>query len=185
MRQGAGGRSQAHPTLWRALALAWLLCVAGVAGWALTRARPLGVGFTARLQAALVQQVDGARRLAGGRPPLSSTDAEDRAAAALLPVAGNAGVIASPSNAFFVVYQGRALLIPRDAAVIAATMLRELPTPDRRLLQTAVSCAIRVGTNYAGALLAVFVCDAAAWTHPAASARCRAAPPRRGCAPPR
>ena len=76
----------------------------------------------------------------------------------LLPEAANAGSIPPSPVTFFVGYQGTYRFDPGDIGGIAATMLRELTPEDRGVLLRATSCAVSAGTNYAGELLAVFVC---------------------------
>ena len=112
------------------------------------------------LQGALVRQIARARRSVYHAGPMATSAAESAEAGRLLPWAANAGYL-PPSRralAFFVPYRGVFLLIPRNAPRMAATMLRALTARQWHTLGTAPSCAIRVGTNYAGEILTIFVC---------------------------
>ena len=122
--------------------------------------------FPPSLQAAMLRQIDRARGALHHTVPLPANASEVQEADALLPAAANAGILPASSKAFFVPYQGAFLLLPRNAPAIAATMLSTLTPGEWRTLVAAPSCAIRVGTNFAGALLAIFACAPAVRRHP-------------------
>ena len=106
----------------------------------------------------MLRQIDRARSALHHTVPLAANASEVQEADALLPAAANAGSLPASSTAFFIPYQGTFLLLPRNAPAIAATMLRTLTPREWHTLVVAPSCAIRVGTNFAGELLAIFAC---------------------------
>ncbi len=151
-------RHRKNSRAWRGMALLGLALLTTGAVVVLALPPTHGQPFPSSLQVALLRQIDRARR-ASHHPLLSAPSASEvQAADTLLPVAANAGSLPATSKAFFTPYQGAFLLLPRNAPDIAATMLRTLRPRRWRILLTAPSCAIRVGTNFAGELLAIFAC---------------------------